>query len=151
MIYSSAGILLTSHYGEEDSFRLAWTPQRHSRFEWVPKVTFGSYFNNRDHPWYIKLKSLLVGLQKQPMVIKNRIRDQYQKNSENSMQAFCTTYCTRVFRPQFVLANFTLVSSAFSGMYVMLRIITNWTQENKNVVRKYSFWHTTVQEYCQHN
>lgn len=54
--------------------------------------------------------------------------------------------CTGFFKPHFVLVSFTLVSSTFSGIYVMLRIITNWTRENENVVRKYSFWYTTVQD-----
>lgn len=54
--------------------------------------------------------------------------------------------CTSLFKPHFVLVSFTLVSSTFSGIYVGLRIITHWTQENENVVRKYSFWLTTVQD-----
>lgn len=54
--------------------------------------------------------------------------------------------CTRLFKPHFVLVIFTLVFSTFSGVYVRLQIITYWTQENENVVRKYSSWHTTVQD-----
>lgn len=65
-----------------------------------------------------------MGQQKQPMAIKNIIRDQYQKNSENSMQVFYM-YFTSLFKAHFVLVSFTLVSSAFPGICVMFRIITN--------------------------
>lgn len=86
-----------------------------------------------------------MGLQKQPMAIKNRIEISIRKIQRTPCK-LSTMCCTRLFKPHFVLVSFKLISSAFSEIYVMLRIITNWTQEKENVVRKYSFWHTTVQD-----